>query len=108
MIARIWKGVVRRQDGDAYADYIRNTGFDEYAETPGNRGAWMLRRDHGDRTEFITFSLWDSVDAIRRFAGDDIDAAVYYPEDERYLIERDATVSHYDVVDQVQPRHDAQ
>jgi hypothetical protein len=53
------------------------------------------------RTQFITFSLWESVEAIRAFAGQDINAAVYYPEDERYLIERDATVSHYDVVDRV-------
>jgi heme-degrading monooxygenase HmoA len=103
MIARIWRGVVRRDDGDEYADYIRETGFNEYAHTSGNRGAWMLRRDRGDRTEFITFSLWDSVQAIREFAGEDIDAAVYYPEDERYLVERDATVSHYEVVDRVQP-----
>jgi hypothetical protein len=65
MIARIWKGVVRVDDADVYADYIRETGFAEYAQTSGNRGAWMLRRDKGDRTEFITPSLWDSVDAIR-------------------------------------------
>jgi heme-degrading monooxygenase HmoA len=104
MIARIWKGVVRRKDGDEYADYIRKTGFSDYAGTAGNRGAWMLRRDQAERTEFITFSLWDSVRAIRAFAGEDIDTAVYYPEDERYLVERDTTVSHYEVVDQVQPR----
>jgi heme-degrading monooxygenase HmoA len=96
MIASIWKGTVRRTDGDEYADYIRDTGFNEYAETPGNRGAWMLRRDDGDRTEFMTFSLWDSVNAIKAFAGEDINAAVYYPEDERYLIERNATVTHFD------------
>ena len=107
VIARIWKGVVRRQDSDAYADYIRDTGFNEYSATAGNLGAWMLRRDQAERTEFITFSLWASVDAIRSFAGDDIDAAVYYPEDERYLVERDATVSHYDVVDYAPPRADA-
>jgi heme-degrading monooxygenase HmoA len=94
---------VRRADGDNYADYIRETGFDEYAQTDGNRGAWMLRRDQGERTEFVTFSLWDSVESIRAFAGDDIDAAVYYPEDDRYLIERDATVTHYEVVDHVHP-----
>jgi heme-degrading monooxygenase HmoA len=104
MIARIWKGAVRREDSDAYAEYIRGTGMLEYGETDGNRGAWMLRRDDGERTEFITFSLWDSVESIRAFAGDDIEAAVYYPEDERYLIERGATVSHYEVVDHVQPR----
>ncbi|MDQ6811170.1 MAG: hypothetical protein M3Z95_04645, partial [Actinomycetota bacterium] len=89
MITRIWRGVVRRQDAGAYADYIRETGFSEYAETAGNHGAWLLRRDQGERTEFIAFSLWESREAIRAFAGDDIEAAVYYPEDERYLIERD-------------------
>lgn len=60
----------------------------------------MLRRDSGERTEFVTFSLWDSFDSIRAFAGDDIETAVYYPEDERYLVERDARVSHYEVADQ--------
>ena len=101
MIARTWTGVVRRADADAYADYIRVTGFAEYGWTAGNRGAWMLRRDDGDRTEFITLSLWDSVDAIKAFAGEDIDAAVLYPEDERYLIDGESSVAHYEVVDQV-------
>jgi heme-degrading monooxygenase HmoA len=73
-----------------------------YAQTPGNRGAWLLRRDQGDRTEFIALLLWDSVDAIRAFAGDDIEAAVLYPEDERYLV-GESTVTHYLVVDQLQP-----
>jgi len=98
-MARIWRGVVRTDDADEYAQYIRDTGFASYAATAGNRGSWMLRRDEGERTEFLTFSLWDSVEAIRAFAGDDIEAAVYYPEDERYLIERDATVKHYEVAD---------
>jgi heme-degrading monooxygenase HmoA len=101
MIARTWRGAVRRDDADAYADYIRETGFAEYGQTPGNRGAWMLRRDTGDRTEFITLSFWDSKDAISAFAGDDIEAAVLYPEDERYLIDGTSAVAHYEVVDQV-------
>ena len=98
MIARIWRGVVRGADADAYITYISETGIAEYLRTPGNRGAWMLRRDDGDRTEFITYSLWDSLDAIRGFAGDDIEAAVYYPEDERFLIEQDDRVKHYEIV----------
>jgi heme-degrading monooxygenase HmoA len=101
VIARTWTGVVRRADADAYAGYIRDTGFAEYGRTTGNRGAWMLRRDDGDRTEFITLSLWDSVDAIKAFAGEDIEAAVLYPEDERYLIDGESRVTHYEVVDQV-------
>jgi heme-degrading monooxygenase HmoA len=103
MIARIWKGAVRRDDADAYAGYIAETGLKEYAATAGNRGAWMLRRDDGERTEVVTFSLWDSVDAIRAFAGDDIDTAVYYPEDDKYLIERGPKVDHYEVVSEATP-----
>jgi heme-degrading monooxygenase HmoA len=100
VIARTWTGVVRRADADAYADYIRETGFAEYGETGGNRGAWMLRRDDGDRTEFVTLSMWESVDAIKAFAGEDIEAAVLYPEDERYLV-GESRVTHYEVVDRV-------
>jgi heme-degrading monooxygenase HmoA len=102
MIARIWRGVVRLEDAGVYADYIRETGFAEYAQTPGNRGAWLLRRDQGDRTEFITLSLWDSVDAIRAFAGDDIEIAVLYPEDARYLVGGESMVTHYQVIDRVE------
>jgi heme-degrading monooxygenase HmoA len=97
MIARIWRGVVRSADADEYGNYISETGFAAYATTPGNRGSWMLRRDDGDRTEFITFSLWESVEAVKGFAGEDYEAAVYYPEDERFLIEREDTVKHYEV-----------
>ena len=57
-----------------------------------------LRRDDGDHSEIVTFSLWDSRDSIRAFAGDDIDQAVFYPEDDRFLIERDLRVRHYEVV----------
>jgi heme-degrading monooxygenase HmoA len=97
MIGRIWKGAVRKQDGDAYAAYIRETGLAGYAATPGNRGAWMLRRDVGERTEFVTFTLWESLDAVKAFAGDDYETAVYYPEDERFLVERDEKCAHYQV-----------
>jgi heme-degrading monooxygenase HmoA len=100
MIARIWRGVVRREDAEEYARYIADTGFAEYGKTVGNRGAWMLRRDEGERTEFLTFTLWDSVEAVKAFAGEDHEAAVLYPEDERYLIEQDPKVKHYEVVDQ--------
>lgn len=103
MIARIWRGVVRTEDADEYAVYVNDTGFAEYGRTPGNRGAWMLRRDEGGQTEFITYSLWESVDAIKAFAGEDIELAVYYPEDDRFLIERDERVRHYEVERSIGP-----
>jgi aminoglycoside 6'-N-acetyltransferase len=99
MIARIWRGAVRRADGDAYASYMRATGVAGYLQTPGNRGAWMLRRDVDDRAEFVMFTLWDSVDAVRGFAGEDHETAAFYPEDDRYLVERDETAAHFDVIE---------
>jgi len=104
MIARMWRGVVRPEDADEYAEYIRDTGFSAYGETEGNRGAWMLRRATPAGTEFITFSLWQSEDAIRAFAGDDIETAVYYPEDDRFLVEKEPKVDHWEVADEIPPR----
>lgn len=99
MIARTWRGWVRTEDRAAYVDYIERTGMAEYRSTPGNQGAWMLARDLDDgRTEIVTLSLWASAEAIGGFAGEDIERAVFYPEDERYLVDRDTTVTHYEVV----------
>jgi len=97
MIARTWRGAVRTADATAYAAYIDETGMKAYAATPGNQGAYMLTREVGELTEFTTLSFWDSVDAIRAFAGEDYQTAVFYPEDDRYLVERDATCTHYEV-----------
>ena len=104
VIARLWKGSVRREDADVYADYIRETGFTAYGETKGNRGAWMLRRDVGDLTEFQTYSLWDSIESVKAFAGEDYEAAVYYADDDRYLVERDERVAHFEVADEIPAR----
>ena len=99
MIARMWRGWVRTTDRAAYVDYIEGTGMAEYRATPGNQGAWMVARDLDDgRTEIVTLSFWTSRDAIRGFAGDDIERAVFYPEDERFLVDRETTVTHFDVV----------
>lgn len=97
MIARIWRGAVRADDADEYAEYMRGTGLREYRETPGNLAAYMLRRDEGDLAEFVMVTFWESMDAIRAFAGDDPERAVFYPEDERYLVERDLTARHFEV-----------
>jgi heme-degrading monooxygenase HmoA len=81
-----------------YVGYIGRTGIVEYRQTPGNLGAQMWTRDlGGGRTEVVTVSWWESAEDIRGFAGDDIDQAVFYPEDDQYLIERDTTVTHYQV-----------
>lgn len=97
MIARIWRGAVRASDAGDYVRYVGETGITGYEKTPGNRGAWVLCRTEGDRAEIVTFSLWESREAIEGFAGRDIEQAVFYPEDDRFLVERDLTVRHYEV-----------
>jgi limonene-1,2-epoxide hydrolase/heme-degrading monooxygenase HmoA len=103
LIARIWRGAVHKHDGDAYAEYMQGTGIAGYMKAPGNRGVWMLRRDLGEKTEFVMFTLWDSLDAVKAFAGEDYESAVFYPEDDRFLVERDPTSSHYLVDTHVSP-----
>lgn len=98
MIARIWRGATAQRDAEDYVGYLRETGLKEYRETPGNLGAWVLWRIVGDRAEFTTLSFWESREVIHGFAGDEIDRAVYYPEDDRYLIDREDTVAHFEVV----------
>jgi len=65
MIARIWRGAVAIADSDAYAQYMQHTGVRGYAETRGSRGVWMLRRTVDDKEEFVMFTLWDSLEAIK-------------------------------------------
>ena len=99
MIARIWRGAVRAEDAAAYVAYVQETGIDGYKDTPGNHGAWALSQVEGDRAEIVTVSFWESRAAIEAFAGPDISRAVFYPEDDRYLIDRDLTAQHYEVAD---------
>ena len=97
MITRTWRGWTRPEDTEAYAQYILGTGIAGYKATPGNQGAYLISRPDGDRTEFLTISFWDSLDVIVAFAGQDIDQAVFYPEDDKYLVDRETTVKHFQV-----------
>ena len=98
MIARMWRGWVRTDRVDEYVDYIARTGLAGYRRTPGNLGAEMWTRDLGDgRSEVTTLSWWESLEVIRGFAGDDIGRAVFYPEDDAFLVDRETTVSHHEV-----------
>lgn len=99
MIARTWRGWTAPEDADAYVDYLNRTGMPAYRSTPGNRGAWILRRPVGERVEFVTLSFWDSMDAVRAFAGDEPERAVFYPEDDRFLVDREVTVDHFELFD---------
>jgi heme-degrading monooxygenase HmoA len=80
MIARTWRGVTRAADSDRYAEYVEATGLRSFAETPGNLGALLLRRPVDDDAEANTgfvVSFWESMDAVKRFAGPVPERAVF-------------------------------
>lgn len=78
--------------------YMHEVALPGYAQTPGNRGVLMLRREvPGERTEFTMITAWDGWDSVRAFAGDDPERAVFYPRDVELLVDRDLTVRHYEV-----------
>lgn len=103
MIARVWRGITLAEKADAYIAYLNETGLKDYTKTPGNRGVTVLRRQQGEHSEIVLISLWDSMDAVRAFAGENPERSVYYPEDEDYLLEMEPLVRHYDVVDRLVP-----
>ena len=99
MTLRRWSTLIRTDDEDAYLAYIEATGGADYAATPGNLGFQMLFRTLGDgRSEVTTLSWWRSMDDIAGFAGEDVEIARYYPEDDRFLLTRPERVEHHRVV----------
>jgi heme-degrading monooxygenase HmoA len=98
LIARTWHGRVPAEKAEAYYDYLLRTGLAGYASTPGNRGVTVLRRTEGGVTHFLLITVWESIDAIKAFAGEDYEQARYYSEDDEYLLEREQSVSHYEVL----------
>ncbi len=98
MIARTWRGWTAAADADRYVEYLLETGVKGYRATTGNRGVFMLRRMQGDRAEFLLVTLWDSMEAVRAFAGADEHIAVFYPEDDAFLVDRERHADHFDVL----------
>jgi heme-degrading monooxygenase HmoA len=99
IILRRWASRIRTADQAAYVDYIAGTGIEDYRATPGNLGAQMLLRALGDGTsEVTTLSWWTDMDAIRAFAGEEVELARYYPDDDRFLLEKPDRVEHHRVV----------
>lgn len=97
MIARTWHGVTPAPKADEYLDLMLNVAVPDYKAIPGNRGVYVLRRIEGDTAHFLLLTLWDSEDAIRQFAGEEIEKAKYYDFDSDYLLEQEPSATHYQV-----------
>ncbi len=104
MIVRMWHGRVPAAKADAYAEFLRQRAIPDYRAVQGNLQVNILERREGDVAHFITLTYWDSLEAIKGFAGENVETAVYYPEDRDFLLEFEPNVVHYEVVGQ-EPRN---
>jgi heme-degrading monooxygenase HmoA len=98
MIVRTWSARATKAGAQAYNAYFENTLLPELRELDGFSGAYLLARDDDGLVELTAHTVWESLDAIRAFAGDDITTAVVEPEALAVLEHSDPTVVHRDVL----------
>jgi heme-degrading monooxygenase HmoA len=98
VIARIWHGRTLTSKADEYYAYLKEEGINKIEAIEGNLGAQVLRRTQDKTTEFTVISYWESRDAIKKFAGDDIEKTHFLTKDPQYLLELEPRVNHFEVV----------
>lgn len=97
MIARHWRGWTTCENADAYEQLLRGRVLPNVAKVEGHRGSMILRRTVGEEVEFVVLNLFESLDAVRRFAGADYGVAVFEPEAERLLSRIEPFADHFEV-----------
>jgi heme-degrading monooxygenase HmoA len=103
MIIREWRARADPAKTDAYPKHFRERVVPELRQVPGFVGAHLGRRQLDGKTEFLVLTRWQSMDAVRAFAGGNIEAAVVEPGAVAVLLDFDAQVRHYEVVEEVAP-----
>jgi heme-degrading monooxygenase HmoA len=98
MIARIWKGYADADKAHAYAEHLEQSVLPELRQIEGFQGVYLLRRDTDKGVEFTVMKLWESMETIHKFAGDDAETAVVAPAAQAVLRGYDTTVAHHQIV----------
>jgi antibiotic biosynthesis monooxygenase (ABM) superfamily enzyme len=98
VIARLWRGWTAPENAGAYEEFLRTKMFPSIHRVPGYLGADLLRRDDGDEIAFVTITRFESLEAVRAFAGKDYEQAVVEPDARELLSRFDDRSVHYEVV----------
>jgi heme-degrading monooxygenase HmoA len=97
MVARHWRGWTKPENADAYEKLLKETVLPGLKKIPGYCGGYILRNDGPDEAEFVVLNLFESLDAVRRFAGPDFTVAVFEPEARKLLSKVEPLATHYEV-----------
>ncbi len=96
MIVRLWHGRTARSDYEAYTQFMQERAAADYRSIEGNRACYFLRRLDDDAAHFLLVTHWDSMEAVKSFAGPNPEIAKYYPEDDAFLLEKEEKVQLYE------------
>ncbi|MFD2999213.1 antibiotic biosynthesis monooxygenase family protein [Pontibacter toksunensis] len=97
MISRQWAGVLKAKHAEEYMQHLKEELFPKLSSISGFCGASILRKDMEDAVEFLIITNWESMEAIRKFAGENPDLAVVPEEVQRMALQYDKQVRHYEV-----------
>jgi heme-degrading monooxygenase HmoA len=97
MISRHWKGIARPEEADNYVRHLREDTFPQLSAIEGFVEATILRRAVDQGVEFLIVTVWESMEAVRQFAGESTEVAVVPPVVQAMMVEYDAHVVHYEV-----------
>lgn len=97
MIARIWHGKTNKEDFEKYSLFLTDVAIPDYKKTPGFKSLAFLRNIRGSEAHFKLITYWENMEVIKNFAGEDLEKAKYYPEDNDFLLEFEEEVEHYEV-----------
>ena len=97
MIARHWRGWTKVQDAEAYENLLKQTVFPSLSRIEGYKGGYILRNNGPQEVEFVVITLFDSLDAVKRFAGPDYGIPVFEPDTRRLLCRIEPVRTHYEV-----------
>jgi antibiotic biosynthesis monooxygenase (ABM) superfamily enzyme len=95
MITRLWRGWTLPENADAYERFLLSELFPSMRDIPGFLNADVLRRDDGEEVAFVTLTRFESLEAIRGFAGEDYEMAVIEPTARALLSRHDGRAQHY-------------
>ena len=97
MIARIWHGRTKIDDFEEYTEFMKSKAIPDYKKTDGFVKLTFLRNTKGNVGHFKLITFWKNLDVIKNFAGENFEKPKYYSEDERFLLEFEEKVIHYEV-----------